>query len=167
MSGYRKQRAGIRQGCPLSPYLFILLMTVICHDIHAEVDDYIRAYKIDCAPVWELLYADDTIIIGNRAREINILLKQIEIESDKYNLKLNHDKCFYVGMNGKAHIDFKDGKKIAKADKSEHLGGTITPNASRNVEMSSRMSKALGTCTKLKLFLQKDKCKYWMGNSSV
>jgi len=155
LSGYRKQRAGIRQGCPLSPYLFILLMTVIFHDVHAEVDDSIRAYKIDVAPIWELLYADDTMIMGNRAREINILLKQIEIESEKYNLKLNHDKCFYIGMNGKANIHFKDGKKIAKADKYEYLGGTITPNASRNAEISSRMSKALGTCKKLKLFWKK------------
>jgi len=88
------------------------------------------------------------MIVGNRAREINILLKQIDIESEKYNLKLNHDKCFYIGMNGKANIHVKDGKKIAKADKYEYLGGTITQNASRNAENSSTMSKALGTCKK-------------------
>ena len=52
-------------------------------------------------------------------------------------------------MNGKANIHFKDGKKIEKADKYEYLGGTITPNASRNAEISSHMSKALGTCKKL------------------
>jgi len=95
------------------------------------------------------------MVMGNRAREINIILKQIEIESEKYNLKLNHDKCFYIGMNGTANIHFKDGKKIEKADKMTYLGGTITPNASRNAEISSRMSKALATCQKLKIFWQK------------
>ena len=35
-SSYRKQNAGIRQGCPLSPYLFSCLMRVIFVDIHTD-----------------------------------------------------------------------------------------------------------------------------------
>jgi len=126
------------------------------HDVHKEVWHQIAPYKGDCADVWELLYADDTMVMGTRAREINIILKQIEIESENYNLTLNRSKCFYIGMNGKADIHFRDGTKIKKADKVEYLGGTITTQASRNAEISNRMSKALGTCKKLKIFWRKN-----------
>jgi len=92
-STWRQQKAGIRQGCPLSPYLFICLMTVMFDDIHTNVDRKIGGYQTDCFNYWELIYADDTMLIGNRARELNILLAEIETECAKYNLKLNYGKC--------------------------------------------------------------------------
>ena len=77
-SSYRKQRAGIRQGCLLSPYLFVLLMTVLFHDVHQKVDHRILIGQMEYFSHRELLYADVALLLGKRAREISILLHAIE-----------------------------------------------------------------------------------------
>ena len=159
-STWRRQRAGIRQGCPLSPYLFICLMTVIFRDIHMEVDHKIVGNQVYPFDYWELMYADDTMIVGNRAREMNILLKEIERECAKYNLKLNYKKCNYIAMNGKADIHFGDGTKLEEVQSAVYLGGTLTKDGGRAEEIQNRFSKALLTCGKLKVFWSKTKCSY-------
>ena len=41
-SPWRPQRTGIRQGCPLSPFLFILTMHCMFYDVKERFDDHNR-----------------------------------------------------------------------------------------------------------------------------
>ena len=93
----RIQRAGIRQGCPLSPYLFVMLMTVIMYDVEKglteQESDIVENSKLHKKVSGKLFYADDTIIMAQKAEAVEIILHRIEDESHKYALKLNQGKC--------------------------------------------------------------------------
>lgn len=68
-SATKKASAGLRQGCPPSPYLFIILHTVIMHDVEkglwadliAQSDPYVPYVHSARHPFFDLVYADDTV----------------------------------------------------------------------------------------------------------
>ena len=57
---------------------FHFLMTVMFHDVHEKVNRLFQVGKLDFFDHWEVLFADDTLIAGKRARELNIILHAIE-----------------------------------------------------------------------------------------
>ncbi|MFM7988208.1 MAG: hypothetical protein ACKPKO_53735, partial [Candidatus Fonsibacter sp.] len=59
-SGWYEQKAGIIQGCPLPPYLFVILMTVLLADVHRNVGRSTLGHRVLGVDFDEVLYADDT-----------------------------------------------------------------------------------------------------------
>ena len=76
-SEFRKHNSGIGQGCPLSPYLFLYVATVMFSDIHSIVGRKRIGGKIDGLLFTEIQYADDTL---------TVLTKD---EGNKYHPKIN------------------------------------------------------------------------------
>ena len=90
-------QTGIRQGCPLSPYLFIMGMSVVFSDI----DKNLMAKGIPTntwstgKPVYDLEYADDTLIMALTPSQLQDLLSAVQVEATLYNMFLNSTKSKY------------------------------------------------------------------------
>ena len=77
-SSWKTQEAAIRQGCPLSPYLFILYMTVMFSDVKGKLSPTRFQHRVQGTTFDEILFADDTICISRDTKTMNKLLKAIE-----------------------------------------------------------------------------------------
>jgi hypothetical protein len=91
---------GLRQGDPLSPYLFLLMADVLQRLVRR--DDTLQHPLVDGVPCPVLQYADDTLIIfragGAAARRLKLILDQF---GDATGLKINYHKSTLVPM----HVD--------------------------------------------------------------
>ena len=66
----------------MSPYLFIILMTAMFHDIHQEDTIKMKKHRVVGTEEDEVLYADDTICISRDEKAMNRLLSAIEREGN-------------------------------------------------------------------------------------
>jgi hypothetical protein len=95
-----KLMRGLRQGDPLSPYMFLLVADVLQRVV--QRDDMLQHPIIDGAPCPILQYADDTLIIlcadAAAARRLRLLLEQFGAATG---LRINLQKSTPVPM----HVD--------------------------------------------------------------
>ena len=156
-----EQFSGIRQGCPLSPFLFILLMTTLFSDVYDRVGANLLWYRPQHTCFNEVLFADDTLLLTSTTRSMNLFLKCVEEEASYYNLRFNHSKCQYLCMNRENNIHFRNGQALDKVTQSKYLGCLLSKTASTSVEISRRISSAMDALNSLKTFWNSSCHKRW------
>ena len=155
-SNYKTQNSGIRQGCPLSPYLFVLLMSALFSDIKTKLNTPKQKEPIRGIRFAEVLYADDTLLFGTHTHTINKLLHEIQRESDYHNLKLNYDKCINLTLHQRqSSIKYLDGTPVPRKREATYLGTLLSDCVNNHREVNNRLAAALTTCNRMKLFWDK------------
>ena len=151
-SAWHTQAAGIRQGCPLSPYLFIILMTVLFKDVHRIHKPHTVDTRVTGTSFDEVLYADDTILISESERAVEKALAAIEKEGGKYGMKLNKAKCELLAFGQVRPIRLTEGSKLKPKEEVRYLGCALNNKADSSKELQKRIADCMVVLNNLQLF---------------
>ena len=144
-SGYASQahvqHSGISQGCPLSPFLFSMVMTVIVHDAVARLEPRARQLY-DTGVMSELLYADDTLLISEDSQSLESMLFAIEAAGASFGLVLHSDKFQLMKIGTEGVIRRADGRVIPPSSQIVYLGSLISEDGRIEKELGRRIGAA-------------------------
>ncbi|XP_071734239.1 uncharacterized protein [Rutidosis leptorrhynchoides] len=141
-------KRGLRQGDPLSPFLFIIVMEGLHIAFQRAMDmDFVRGIKVGnpCVRLSHFFYADDVIILSDWSREqfdnILCLLHAFHMVSG---LNINVSKSHIFGMGvGDAEIDVfaNDSGCLRGSFPTTYLGVPIGSNMKRKSSWSTLIDK--------------------------
>ena len=132
-----------------------MLMTVIMHDAETSLTEQEletthrdRLHKqVNGKP----FYVDDTIIMAKSAESVESILHKVELESSKYSLNLNQNKCIHIQMNATEQIHFMEGNVVPLQTQADYLGGRTKNTGDHKPELQHRITATWATLRKLDL----------------
>ena len=140
-STLHRQDSGISQGCTLSPLLFIIVMTVLMHDAVQLLGTEARS-AYDRGDLADLVYADDTLLVGVADRHLNEFLAAVQQTGMHYGLELHADKFQLLSTDAHARVTMPGGAPIPVLPKMEYLGALLTTDGCNSHELNRRIGAA-------------------------
>ena len=134
---------GVRQGCPLSPLLFNVVLNELIHKV-SERCNAARSEYLTPESSGILAYADDIAVWAPSETLLNDLIETVVAEGAKIGLKLNIGKCAIMARNGGNNPEFIT-QRIQYVTEFKYLGIRVT-NESRAVFLSTDMNHRRAHC---------------------
>ena len=127
----------ISQGCPLSPFLFIMVMTVLLHDARQEMGP--QTLRV---PLSELVYADDTLLLGTSEVFLQRLMECIGEVGGRYGLSFNWDKLEAMPVRMAAQFQTPAGDDIPSKESLIYLGSSLHADGRSGSEINRKLGMA-------------------------
>ena len=134
---------GVRQGCPLSPLLFNMLM--------ADMEEEMRkgrwgGVRLGEGRVYTLAYADDVVLMAEDEGGMRCMMERLGRYLEEKGLELNESKskvmrCRKGGGRLKKASWFWKGKKIEEVKEYKYLGYIIQRNGKQDGQVRDRIKR--------------------------
>ena len=134
-------KKGVRQGCILSPYLFILYAERIMRE--AGLDEEAEGVRIAGRIVNNLRYADDTTLLAGKKEELKNNIRKLRIASEKAGMYFNIKKTKIMTTESWRSFEV-DGVEIEVVSSFCFLGALIDREGSCEGEIRRRITLGKG-----------------------
>jgi hypothetical protein len=148
-SSQKEQRSGISQGCPLSPFLFVMLMSVITHDAEHQLGSAAQA-ALQAGSLGVVLYADDTLLIGVSEDRVQELLDSVADVGFQFGMELHFSKFQLVSVRGQHRVKTPTGEDISPTEVMTYLGANLYADGGVKRELNRKLGAAWGDFQKLR-----------------
>lgn len=158
----RAKAKGIKQGCPLSPYIFTLIIQKVLKEIKEQYPN-INLLEIGNRKLPVILaFADDLLIIARSVEELERIIKLLKIELKKVGLEINTSKSQILirepqndrNIPEKMNIDSEEYNVVKNM---RYLGTYLTETLDRPQTTRKRCVQAIGSSKVVIEFLRRYK----------
>ena len=139
---------GIKQGCPISPFLFTIIMHIILERVQSNMPQLVLKqdanFKLPCV----LAYADDLLFVTENRDEISEIMTKITHSLSLDGLEVNEGKTLVVVRNPNVlspiaeHLERFGDYELKVVSKLRYLGGYISSTLHRSQTVYDRINSA-------------------------
>ncbi|KAL1447571.1 hypothetical protein WDU94_012383, partial [Cyamophila willieti] len=135
--------SGLRQGDPLSPVLFNLVLEKIDRELQKSISE--KGLQMERTRINRLAYADDIVLISETKEDLIKMTEEFGKIAAKIGLKISIDKSEYMtcGRNNESTLPLVVNDQTFKKVKTfKYLGSLINDQNDKSVEIQARINAA-------------------------
>ncbi|CAH8430565.1 unnamed protein product [Schistosoma mattheei] len=135
--------SGVRQGCPLSPFLFNFVVDVLL-EITLSSSKFTGVELLPGGSLVDLEYADDIVLFGEDTDKMQSLLATLSNNASMFGMRFSPSKCKMLLQDWVTSTpELVIGSEVVECvDRFTYLGSLISPCGLVCDEISARIQKA-------------------------